>query len=82
MQPPGQTDGAVVRVARGPGRVLDAGVELASPLRAIRAAVCGTRAELRVEIHHELRVQFYWLVTLLLAILSILLTVLATGLLG
>ena len=42
----------------------------------------GEMAEIRVEMHHELRVQFYWLVTLLLAILSILLTVLAAGLLG
>ena len=56
--------------------------EMAELRSELRGEMAELRGELRVEIHHELRVQFYWLVTLLLAILSILLTVLATGLLG
>lgn len=38
-------------------------------------------ATLRQELHHELRLQFYWLATLLLATAALVLTVSATGLL-
>ena len=58
------------------------GVALRGEMAALGGMLRGEMAELRVEMHHELRVQFYWLVTLQLTILTILLTVLATGLLG
>lgn len=48
----------------------------------VRGEMAALAAEFRAELHHELRVQFYWTATLLLAIVAIVLTVSATGLLG
>jgi len=64
------------------GEMAELRVELRGEMAALGGDLRGEMAALRVEMHHELRVQFYWLVTLQFATLSILLTALATGLLG
>jgi hypothetical protein len=80
LPPTGWADVATTRDVQALGESLRG--ELRGEIGQLRGEMGALGATLRAELHHELRVQFYALATLMVALLGLTIAVFSTGLLG